>query len=389
MTVSLILIGFGNVAQGLAEVLNSHAYTLKEKYGLNIKVTAIVDRSGAAVSEAGIDLAKALEVKRRLGSISAMKSIGKPGLSAVEVIEESNGDIVVEATSNNLESGEPGLTHIKRSLRTGKHVVTTNKGPLALALPQLLEIARGNGVELRFSGAVGGAMPILDFARRCLCGDEILSIMGILNGTTNYILWSMSERGITMSEAIAEARKLGYAEENISYDINGLDVASKLVIIANWVMGYEVSLKDVNVKGIGNVSLEDVISAKRKGFAIRLIGSISHGKIKVSPETIPLNDPLCVSSNLNAVIFECALSGRHLIIGCGAGGRETASSILRDIIGISSGKSANCQKSNVTGSSKNLYVHPYKTEGILFRGSINRFGGRIYAYREKGRFIRG
>jgi homoserine dehydrogenase len=343
--VNLILIGFGNVAQGLVEILNSYAYVLKEKYGLSVKVTAIVDRGGAAVSETGIDLAKALEVKRRWGSISAMKPIGKPGLSAVEVIEESNGDIVVEATSNNLESGEPGLTHIKRALRSGKHVITTNKGPLALALPQLLEIAWRNGVELRFSGAVGGAMPILDFARRCLCGDEILSIRGILNGTTNYVLWSMGERGITMNEAIAEARKLGYAEENISYDINGLDTASKLVIIANWVMGCEVSLKDVDVKGIGDISLEDVMSAKRKGFAIRLIGFISHGKVKVSPEVIPLNSPLCVSSNLNAVIFECIYSGQHILIGHGAGGKETASSIVRDIVNITSSKSIDSRRS--------------------------------------------
>jgi len=357
VTVNLILIGFGNVGRGLAEIINSHGYALKEKYGLTVKVKAIVDRSGAAVSETGIDLAKALEVKRRWGSISAMKSIGKPGLSAEEVIEELNGDIVIEATSNNLESGEPGLTHIKRALRAGKHVVTTNKGPLALALPQLLEIAQRNNVELRFSGAVGGAMPILDFAKRCLCGDEILSIRGILNGTTNYILWSMSEKGITLSEAIAEARKLGYAEENISYDLSGLDTASKLVIIANWVMNYEASLKDVNVKGIESISLEDVINAKREGFAIRLIGSISHGKIKVSPEIIPLNNPLRVNSNFNAVVLECAYSGQHLIIGRGAGGKETASSIIRDIINIVASKNVSDHKSkNILYMSRGIEI---------------------------------
>jgi homoserine dehydrogenase len=148
-----------------------------------------------------------------------------------------------------------------------------------------------------------------------------------------------------MNEAIAEARKLGYAEENISYDINGLDTASKLVIIANWVMGCEASLKDVDVKGIGDISLEDVMSAKRKGFAIRLIGFISRGKIKVSPEAIPLNSPLCVSSNLNAIIFECAYSGQHLIVGRGAGGKETASSIIRDIVNIISSRNVDDRRS--------------------------------------------
>lgn len=358
MMVNLILIGFGKVGQGLASILDSYAYAIREKHGISIKVTAIVDRDGAAVSETGIDLAKALEVKRRRGSISTMKSIGKPGLSAVEVIEESNGDIVVEVTSNNLESGEPGLTHIKKALMAGKHVVTTNKGPLTLALPYLLNIAQSNNVELKFSGAVGGALPILDFARRCLYGDEILSIKGVLNGTTNYILWSMAERQITMDEAIAEACKLGYAEGNISYDIDGLDAASKMVIIANWVMNYNISLREVEVRGIRNISLEELMDAKRRGSAIRLIGSISHRRVKVSPEIIPLNDPLCVSSNLNAVIFKCAYSGQHLIVGHGAGGKETASSIIRDIVNIASSKSVDNRGSDDAGPLKAFYTRP-------------------------------
>jgi len=334
MMTSLILIGFGNVGQGLAEILKLHGQMLKEKYELDLKVIAIVDRGGAAVSEAGIDLAEALKIKRLLGSVSAMKSIGKPALTAVEVIEELDGDIVVEVTSNNLETGEPGLTHIRKALVSGKHVVTTNKGPLTLALPQLLDLARRRNLKLRFNGAVGGAIPILDFMKECLYGDEILSIRGVLNATTNYILWSMSERGLTMEQAIAEAQRLGYTEENISYDIDGLDTASKLVIIANWVMGYRISLKDIDIRGIRGMSLEEVYNAKRRGSSIRLIGSISYDGIRVSPEEIPLEDPLCVSSNFNAVMIECAYSGRHLIIGQGAGGRETASSVVRDIVAI-------------------------------------------------------
>ena len=334
--VGLILIGFGNIGQGLAEVLKSYAPTLKEKCGLDVRVIAIVDRGGAAISKSGINLAKALDVKRLKGSVSAMESIGKPALPAINVIEELNGDIVVEVTSNNLETGEPGLTHIRRALSSGKHVVTTNKGPLALALPQLLDLARTNGVKLKFSGAVGGAVPILDFAKGCLYGDEILSIRGVLNSTTNYILWRMSEGQITMDQAIAEARKLGYAERNVSYDIDGLDTASKIVIIANWIMGYRISLRDVNIRGIRDVSLEELTDMRREGFTIRLIGSISHEGVMVSPEKIPLSDPLCVGSNFNAVMFECAYSGLHLIIGRGAGGRETASSIIRDVISITS-----------------------------------------------------
>ncbi|MBS7634956.1 homoserine dehydrogenase, partial [Candidatus Bathyarchaeota archaeon] len=287
-TVNLILIGFRSVGQGIAEILRLRGPVLKEKHGLDLRVIAIVDRGGAAVSKVGLDLTRALEVKKLLGSVSAMKTVGKPGLSAVGVIEDLDGDIVVEVTSNNLENGEPGLTHIKRALASGKHVVTTNKGPLTLALPQLLDFAQRRHADLRFSGAVGGAMPILGFAKELLYGDEILSIRGVLNGTTNYILWSMSERHLTMDQAIAEARKLGYAEENISYDIDGLDTASKIVIIANWVMGRRISLRDVDIKGVRGISQEDLIKAKIRGFTIRLIGSISHDEVKVSPEEIPL-----------------------------------------------------------------------------------------------------
>lgn len=332
--VNLILIGFGNVGQGLAEILKSCGPALKEKYGLDLRVIAIVDRGGAAVSEAGVDLNKALEVKRLLGSVSAMKNVGKPSLSAVEVIEEIDGDIVVEVTSNNLENGEPGLTHIKRALASSRHVVTTNKGPLTLNLPKLLDLAHRKNVNLRFSGAVGGAMPILDFAKELLYGDEILSIRGLLNSTTNYVLWSMSERNLTMDQAITEAQKLGYAEENISYDIDGLDTASKIVIIANWVMGHRISLRDVDIKGVRGISLEEMIRVKKRGFTIRLIGSISHDETKVSPEEVPLGSPLSVGSNLNALMIDCAYSGRHIIIGRGAGGRETASSAMRDIMSI-------------------------------------------------------
>lgn len=332
--VNLILIGFGNVGQGLAETLTLRRRTLKNRYGLDFKVVAIVDCGGAAISEAGVDLIRALEVKRSLGSVSAIKSIGKPGLSAIEVIENLDGDIVVEVTSNNLESGEPGLTHIKRALTSGKHVATTNKGPLALDLPSLLDLAQRKGVILRFSGAVGGAIPILDFARSLLYGDEILSIQGVLNGTTNYILWSMSERHLTMDQAVAEAQSLGYAEKNISYDIDGLDTASKIVIIANYVMGLRISLRDVNIKGIRGVTPEDLLEAKRRGFTIRLIGFMNRNEVRVSPKEVPLNDPLSVSSNLNAVRVDCAYSGQHVVIGRGAGGRETASSVVRDIVTI-------------------------------------------------------
>ncbi len=298
---------------------------------MDVKVVAIADRRGAAVSRKGIDLSKALYAKEEDGSVSTLQEIGRPNLSAQALLEEIAADIVVEVTSTNFQTGEPGTTHISKALSQGSHVVTTNKGSLAASFQQLSDLAERSQASLRFSGAVGGALPVLDFATKCLLPEEIESIRGVLNGTTNYILWSMAERQIRMPQAIEEAQELGYAEENILYDLEGLDTACKLVIIANWIMNRKVSLKEVETTGIREISLEEILAARREGSSIRLIGSIGK-RMKVSPEKISATDSLCVSKASNVVEFNCAQSGQHLLIGRGAGGKETASSIIRDIV---------------------------------------------------------
>lgn len=329
---NLIIIGFGNVGQSLSRILDSSDSWLKASE-IDANVVAIVDRNGAAIKKKGINLTKALNTKKLKGSVSALRDVGKPNLSALEVLEDIEADIVVEATSTNFKSGEPELTHIKTALRLGRNVITTNKGSLATSFPYLIELAQIHHTKLRFSGAVGGALPVLDFAKTCLLPEDIISIRGVLNGTTNHILWSTSEKHVKLPQAMVEAQELGYAEENIIYDIEGLDTACKLVILANWIMNRKVSLKDVETHGIRNITLEEILEAKRDGYSIRLIGSIDK-KTKVNPERISTKDPMCIGSALNAVAFNCTYSGQHLLIGKGAGGMETASSKLRDIIRI-------------------------------------------------------
>jgi homoserine dehydrogenase len=313
-------------------LLNSRANWFKAQ-GTEINVTAIVDRNGAAIAKKGINLSKALETKKLKGSVSNLKDSGKPNYSALEVLEDIDSDIVIEATSTNFQTGEPGLTHIKTALRLGKNVVTTNKGSIAKSFTSLINLAQRHSMKLKFSGAVGGALPILDFAKKCLIPEDITSIRGVLNGTTNHILWSMAEKHIELPQAMQKAQELGYAEENIRYDLEGLDTACKLVIIANWIMNRKITLEDVETHGIQNISLEEILDAKRKGYLIRLIGSIKK-KTKVSPERILTTDPICVNSALNAVAIDSKYSGQHIIIGKGAGGKETASSIIKDIIEI-------------------------------------------------------
>jgi len=217
-------------------------------------------------------------------------------------------------------------------MKKGLHVVSVNKGPLALAFPSLLELAAYNQVLLKFSGTVGGGTPILDYAKNSLRGEKMLSFEGILNGTTNYILSTMA-KGQTFDTALKDARKRGYVEADESLDLDGLDAAAKLVILANWIMDMKVTLPDIKRTGIRNVTTNDVKNAEKKNSAIKLIASCSK-ELTVAPKEVDIEDPLCVNGTLNAISFTSEHSGTQTIIGRGAGGIETASAIIRDLLDI-------------------------------------------------------
>jgi homoserine dehydrogenase len=331
--VRIILVGYGVVGQSLTDILLRRSIETIKDYGFNPKVVAIVDRGGAAINLRGLNLEKMLALKKNDGTVAADPEFGHPQMSSSAVIESVEAEVVVEATPTNVKNGEPGLSHIKTAFKSGKHVVTTNKGPLALALPALMELADYNKVYLRFSGTVGGGAPVLELAKKCLLGDKIVVIRGILNGTTNYILTEMEEKRITFQQALEDAQKLGYAETDPTMDIDGIDSACKVVIMANWIMNKKFTLKDVSVQGIRGVSLQALEKASKKGNTIKLIGSID-GNPTVAPMEISKRDPLCVSGVLNAVTFVSKFAGEETIIGRGAGGMETASAVLRDLLDI-------------------------------------------------------
>ncbi|MDH5532295.1 MAG: homoserine dehydrogenase, partial [Candidatus Bathyarchaeota archaeon] len=169
----IILIGYGVVGQSLTRIFTQREAELIKNYGFHPRVVAIADRGGAAVNPKGLNLEKTLSLKAEKGTVAAHREYGHPGMSALSVIENVDAEAIVEATPTKIKDGEPGLSHIETALKTGKHVVTTNKGPLALALPALIELADYNKVYLRFSGTVGGGTPVLDLAKRCLMGDRI------------------------------------------------------------------------------------------------------------------------------------------------------------------------------------------------------------------------
>jgi homoserine dehydrogenase len=330
----IILVGYGVVGKGVTTIL-ARRYTEKIKdYGFNPKIVAIADIDGAVINPRGLSPEKLEAIKQKGYPISADSDFGRPGISSLDVIESVEAEVVVEVTPVNIKNGEPALSHITTAFKTGKHVVTTNKGPLALAMPALTELAEYNNVYLRFSGTVGGGTPMLEFAKRCLAGDRIQAIQGILNGTTNYILTEMSQNHVTFQDALANAQKLGYAEREPSMDIDGYDTACKVVILANWVMNKKITLKDVDRKGIRDVPLKALEEASKRNSTIKLIGSIEGEKATVKPTEVAITNPLCVSGVLNAITFFTEFAADQTLIGRGAGGIETASAVLRDLLDI-------------------------------------------------------
>jgi homoserine dehydrogenase len=195
-----------------------------------------------------------------------------------------------------------------------------------------MELATYNQVILKFSGTVGGGTPILDYAKNSLRGERITSFSGILNGTTNYILTNMAN-GLSFDDALEDAKQRVYVEADESLDLDGLDAAAKLVILANWIMDMKVTMPDIKCTGIRNVTSQDIQNATKKNCTIKLIASCDKD-LEVKPTEIAKDDPLCVNGTLNAIAFTSEHSGTQTIIGKGAGGIETASSILRDLLDI-------------------------------------------------------
>lgn len=326
----IILCGFGVVGQSLVKLFDSRADDLYAKYGLKPRVVGVFDSKGGAASPSGLDLEKLIKVKKRHGTVKRYSAKKAP--SGTDMIRSTDADVLIETTASNYTDAEPGLTHITTAMKRGMHVISVNKGPLALAFPSLMELAAYNRVLLRFSGTVGGGTPILDYAKNSLKGEQITSFSGILNGTTNYILTNMSQ-GMSFEMALKDARDRGYVEADESLDLDGLDAAAKLVILANWIMGMKVTMPDIDCTGIRNVSAAGIRRAAKKNASIKLIASCNK-RLRVAPTEIPTDDPLCVNGTLNAIAFTSEHSGTQTIIGKGAGGIETASSILRDLLDI-------------------------------------------------------
>ena len=320
--------GFGTVGKNVAALL------LKREFSTRCRVVAIVDSKGAAVCQDGLDLAEAIARKEAYGSgsMSQWNGYGISDATTSDVLEEFDPYLLIETTPTNIDDGEPGLSNMTSALSKGIDVITTNKGPIVLSLNQLTELAEKNNSNLRFSGTVGGGIPILDFAGHQLKNERILSVKGVLNSTSNYVLWKMAKDRIDLQQALQEAKSHGITENDAHYDIAGIDAACKLVILANSIMRLGVELKDVTIEGIENVTLKDVLAAENAGKAVRLVGRIED-RLRVSPELIDKTDPLHVEGDNNSICFSTEYNN-YILVGKGAGGKETASAVIRDLLDI-------------------------------------------------------
>lgn len=334
----IALIGFGVVGQGFARVLSQKQQELKEKYGLDAQLVAISGRSkGSLMVEEGIDLGSLLTSFDKYGTVESYPT-GTKGLDSIQTIKESGADVVIEVTGTNLETGGAGLPHIREALGLGKHVITCNKGPAALAYSELKELADANGAKFRIESTVMAGTPAVNLGKEALAGNKILGFKGIINGTTNYILTKMGEGG-DYDATLKEAQELGYAEADPAGDVEGWDAVGKVVILANTLMGANLKPTDVEREGITGITPVMVEEAKKEGMKIKLIaraflvdGAV---KAKVSPESMLLTDPLAnVNNTMNALTF--TTDGLHevTVIGRGAGGVETAHGIISDLIAI-------------------------------------------------------
>jgi homoserine dehydrogenase len=253
---------------------------------------------------------------------------------APSIVADPEVDLIVEL----IGGLEPARTLILAALGAGKPVITGNKELLATAGAELFQAAESAGVDLLFEAAVAGGIPIIRPLRESLVGERILRVMGIVNGTTNYILTRMSEAGASYADALAEAQALGYAEADPTADVEGYDAGAKAAIIASIAFGVGVTAADVHHEGISGITATDIAFAQRMGYVIKLLavaeqddaGEIS---VRVHPTMVPLEHPLAaVRESFNAVFVEGAAVGEVMFYGRGAGGLPTASAILGDVV---------------------------------------------------------
>ncbi|UVD60275.1 homoserine dehydrogenase (plasmid) [Rhizobium sp. Pop5] len=336
---NIALVGFGGVNRALAELIATKNPLWERDLGFRLNIVAVSDlHLGSVISPNGLDAKTLVDANFAKGGFGGLSG-GKAEADNEAIIKTAPADIVVEATFTNPKDGEPAISHCRWALKSGKHIVTTNKGPVAIAAQELKALAKANGVHFEYEGAVMSGTPVMRMAKKTLAGAEVKGFEGILNGTSNFVLGRM-EKGLDFASAVAEAQALGYAEADPTADVEGFDVRLKVVILANELLGANLKPADVSCIGISKLSPTDIQTAARTESRWKLIGSAvrnADGTISgsVAPQQLPLGHPLAgVNGATNAVSLNTELLGSVTVTGPGAGRMETAYALLSDIVAI-------------------------------------------------------
>lgn len=308
------ILGFGTVATGVADLIRENNAEITRRTGYEFSITNIFVRSLDRANPHNLPLTTNID----------------------DILLNPEIDVVVE-----LMGGiEPSLTYIQTALEQNKHVITANKALIATHGNELFKIAAAKGLMLMFEASVAGGIPVIKSLRESLIGNKIESLAGIINGTGNYILTEMKEKGRSFADALADAQALGYAEADPTFDVEGIDAAHKLTILASIAFGIPLQFDKVFIEGISNLQSEDIQYADQLGYTIKHLGiakNLSNGiEIRVHPTLIPKTELISnVNGVMNAVLINGNAVGPVLSYGAGAGSKPTASSVLSDLADIS------------------------------------------------------
>ena len=336
LALKIAFIGFGNVAREFARILDSRREFLAETYQLSWRTVGIATgRHGSVLAHSGIDLNEAVRIVESGSSLTQLQNTTEVP-QTTELIDSCDADVIFETTPLSPADGEPAATYIRHALQKGIHVITANKGPLACSYQELNQLAKSNSAGFRFEGTVMDGAPVFNLYEYCLNGAKITGFSGVLNSTTNFILSGM-EAGQSFEEGLSEAQKLGIAEANAEYDIDGWDAAVKMVALANVLMDACLHPRDVTPQGIRAIKQEDLEKARQHQCTIRLIGrailTATGVHIQVAPEEVALNSLLgSLQGTSNALTLQTDLMGEFSLIEENPGITQTAYALLSDFL---------------------------------------------------------
>lgn len=312
--INIALLGFGTVGQGVYTLLEKNRELLKNRLGIDLRIKKILIRD-----------------KRKKRTVKVPQELFTTDFE--EILKDKEISIICE-----LMGGiEPARSYILSTLERGKQLITANKAVLAERGDEIFEMAKKKKAYLGFEASVGGGIPIIKTLREALIGNRIERVMGIINGTTNYILTRMLEHNLSFEKALEEAKAKGYAEPDPSLDLKGIDSAHKIAILASLAFGFFIPFEKVYVEGIEEISLMDLQFAKSFGYIVKLLAEARRYKnqieIRVFPALLPENHILTsVRLNYNAILIKGDFVGEILLYGLGAGGEPTSSAVVSDIV---------------------------------------------------------